>query len=231
MRILHKYVLSCLLTLIFLCFPLQFWGQQRETDVGTSLSVEISKSLNRFFDLSLEEELRLVSNNSGFDRLSSTIGVDYSMLDRKLKAGIYYSYLYLYNSDFYYENRHRYYASLSYKESVGSFTLSWRGRFQTTCRDEDRGEYKINPKYVLRNKLDVEYTIFGSPWKPFVSAEIFNTLNDPYQNEIYKIRFQTGTSWRINRSDYMEFFLRADEYFVGKDPRVFSVGAAFKKKF
>jgi len=204
--------------------------EKRETDVGSSFSVELKKGLGQKFDVSLEEELRLLTNNNnGFDRWVSTVGVDYSIISKKLKAGLYYSHLYRYNSNNYYENRHRYYFSLIYKESFGKYTVSWRGRVQGTYRDENWGEYKINPKYVWRNKLEIEYLIRGSRWKPYLFTETTHTLNDPLGNEITKLRFQGGTSWRLDRTTYLEVFLRWNEYLVMPDPRVVAIGIGYKK--
>ena len=216
---------------ILLFISLSMLGQERETDLGVVFSARLNKDLNRFFGVSFEQEVRLLTNNTGFDRLKSDIGIDYTII-KGLKAGVFYNYIYMYNSDFLYESRHRYYANLSYKYGVNrKITLAWRTRFQGTCRNENRGEYKINPKYVLRNRLEAEYNILGTRWKPYLSAEATNTLNDPLGNEIYKLRFQGGTSWRWDRTTYLEFYLRADEYLTGQDPRVFSIGVGYKKNF
>jgi len=220
---------SIFIVLLFISFSLL--GQERETDLGAIFSVRLNKDLNRFFGLSFEEEIRLLTNNAGFDRLKSDIGIDYTIV-KGLKVGVFYNYIYVYNSDFLYESRHRYYANLSYKYGVNrKLTLTWRTRLQATYRDETRGEYKINPKYVLRNRLEAEYNILGTRWKPYLSAEATNTLNDPLGNEIYKLRFQGGTSFRLDRTTYLEFYLRADEYLTGQDPRVISIGVGCKKNF
>jgi hypothetical protein len=160
----------------------------------------------------------------------TSLGADYSIISKRLKAGAYYCFIYTYNSDFYYETRHRFYLSLSYKQPLGDFTLSWRGRFQGTNRDESRGQYKINPKYVLRNKLDLEYSIFGSPWTPYISADFSTLTNDPMGNELYRIRYQGGVNWRLNRTDYMKFFVRFDDNFPGKEPNVISLGVGYQIK-
>ena len=217
--------------IISLFISFSMLGQERETDLGAIFSVRLNKDLSRFFGLSFEQEARLLTNNTGFDRSTSSLGIDYTVV-KGLKAGVFYNYMYVYNSDFFYESRHRYYANLSYKHEVNrKITLTWRTRFQGTYRDENRGEYKINPKYVLRNRLEAEYNILGTRWKPYFSAEATNTLNDPLGNKIYKLRFQGGTSWRWDRTTYLEFYLRADEYLVGEDPRVISVGVGYKKNF
>jgi hypothetical protein len=204
----------------------------RETNLGASMSVEVEKELGRFFTLAGEEEVRLMDNTIGFERSVTSLGIDYSFFDRKVKVGAYYAFLYLYNKDYLFESRHRYYLNLSYKETFEPFILSWRGRLQGTYRDENRGEYKINPKYVMKNKIEAAYTIWGSPWKPYLSCDFSTILNEPVRGyELTRLRFQGGASWRLNRTTYLDFFLRFDEYLSDDDPRVLSLGVSYKMKF
>ena len=203
---------------------------QRDLNMGVFLSGELDKRLNDNWNLSVSEELRLMNAPVGFERSVTSAGVDYAFLHRKIKMGAYYSFLYLYNNNHYFEPRHRYYFNLSYRESIGRYTLSWRGRVQGTYRDENRGMYKINPKYVLRNKFQIDYSFWGRPWKPFLSCDLSNELNNPMGNELTRIRYEAGTSWRLNRTDFMEFFVRFDQSLNAKDPFVLALGIGYKLK-
>jgi hypothetical protein len=218
---------------LLLLFPVLSQAQpERETKGGMSLSLEIDKELSRFFSASLEEEVRITNNTTGFDRNITALGVNYSLLEKKMKIGAYYAFIYLYNNDYLFEPRRRYYANISYKTIINyQYTLSWRGRFQGTYRDENRGEYKINPKYVMKNKFELEYMIWGSPWKPFLSCDWSTTLNDPLLGyELTRARFQGGTEWRLNRTGYLNFFVRYDRYLSGDDPHVLAVGITYRIK-
>jgi hypothetical protein len=218
------------LLLLLLSFP-SFAQREKETDWGASMTVEAEKDLSRKLSLGIEEEIRLSTNNS-FDRNITSVGLDYALINKKLKIGAYYAFIYLSNDDHLYEPRHRYHVNLSYKETLSSFTLSWRGRYQVTYRDENRGEYKINPKQVMKNKLEVEYSIWGSPWKPYISCDFSTLLNDPVRGyELTRLRFQGGTSWRLNKTTYLDFHFRWDEYIRYKEPRLLSLGATYKIKF
>ncbi|MDR1668301.1 MAG: DUF2490 domain-containing protein [Bacteroidales bacterium] len=226
LRAFHK----CLFLLLSLLSLSSF--AQTPTGFGTFLSVEAEKELSRFFSLTGEEEIRLLDNSIGFDRSVTSLGIDYAFFDRKAKIGVYYAFLYLYNNDHFFESRHRYYFNLSYREVVGPFTLSWRGRLQGTVRNENRGEYKMNPKYVMKNKLEAAFMIWGSPWKPYLACDFSTSLNDPVRGcELRRLRFQGGANYRLNRTMYMDFFLRCDEYPTGDDPRMLSLGIACKMKF
>jgi hypothetical protein len=204
---------------------------QRETGLGASFSLDLEKGLSRFLSLSMNEEIRLIDNRTGFDRTVTSVGLDYSLFNKKIKFGVYYAFIYLYNNDYLFEPRHRYYFNLSYKESVEQFTFSWRGRLQGTYRDENRGEYKINPKYILKNKFEVEYALWGLPWKPYLSCDFSTAMNDPMGNDLNRIRLQGGTNWRLNRTTYLEFFVRYDDYFTKGDDNALSIGACYKIKW
>jgi hypothetical protein len=218
--------------LLFLCTVFSWAQSPKEIRSGVSLSMEIEKDLNRFFSLTGEEEVRLIDNNTDFDRTVTSLGIDYALFNRKVKIGAYYAFLYLYNNDYFFEPRHRYYFNLSYKETFGSLILSWRGRIQGTYRNERLGEYKINPKYVMKNKWEVAYLLWGSPWKPYFSCDLSTNLNDPVRGyELTRVRFEGGATWRLNRTDYVGFFLRLDEYPVGDEPQIASIGASYKIKF
>ena len=219
------------LIFLFLTALLPVVAQERETDAGLVLSYEAQKELIRNMSLSLEEEVRLVTNSIGFDRNVTTAGLDYAFWNKRVKVGTAYAFIYLYNSNYWFEPRHRYYFNLAYRETVGRFTLSWRGRVQGTYRHENRGSYKINPKYIMKNKFEVEYSIWGKPWKPFVSCDLSTELNDPTGNDLARVRTEAGTTYRLNRTDYLTFFLRWDEYLADSDPRVLSAGVGYRMKF
>ncbi|MDH8701949.1 hypothetical protein M2138_001301 [Dysgonomonadaceae bacterium PH5-43] len=219
-----------ILLIIIFSFCASIANAQKDTDLGASLSFEADKELSRFFRLSFEEEIRLVnSNRYGFDRSATALGLDYSFLEKKAKVGVAYSFLYLYNSDYLFESRHRFYVNLSYKEDVGSFTLSWRGRFQGTVRDENRGSYNVNPKYVLRNRFQAEYNFWKSRWTPFVSCEITNPVNDS-RYDLSRLRFQGGTEYRLYRNTYLSGYVRYDVNYEKADNNRLSVGFTYRIK-
>ncbi|MDR1524853.1 MAG: DUF2490 domain-containing protein [Tannerella sp.] len=202
----------------------------KETDGGATFAFELEKEYSRFFSLSIEEEVRLISNRVNFDRSVTSLGADCSLFDRRLKVGAHYAFIYLYNDDYLYEPRHRIYLNILYKETFEPITLSWRGRLQSTFRDENHGAYRINPKYVLKNRIRAEYAIWGSPWKPFLSCEFSNDLNDPESNAPARFRYEGGASWRLNRTDYLDLFVRFDRYTSGKDPNAVFLGVEYKIK-
>jgi hypothetical protein len=203
---------------------------RKESDLGAVLSLELEKEYSRFFSLSIEEEIRLINNNTGFDRSVTSLGANWTLPGGKLKTGAHYAFLYKYNDDHLYEPRHRIRLSVHYREILEPLTLSWRGRLQSTYRDENRGAYRVNPRHVLKNRIRAEYAIWGSPWKPAVSCELSNDLNDPKSNAPTRIRYQGGVSWRLNRTDYLDFFIRFDRHTSGEDADALFLGIEYKIK-
>lgn len=224
-----KIKYSVLLLLICISFQPAIKAQ-KSTDYGASLTYEVVKELNQNFRLTADEEIRLVDNNKyGFDRSATTLGGDYAILQKKVRIGAFYSFLYLYNGDNLFEYRHRYFFNVSYKEDVGSFSLSWRGRFQGTIRDENRGEYRVNPKYVLRNRFQVEYLIWKSRWTPSVSCDFATVLNDP-RYDLSRIRLQGGVEYRLSRYTYLSGFLRYDINYEKAENNRLSLGISYRVK-
>ena len=234
MKLIRLIILPDLLRLLLLLLvPLPVLSQSdKESRLGTMMAIEVEKELSRKFSVVIEEEVRLVDNRIGFDRSVTTLGFDYTFLNQKAKIGANYAYIYLYNSNYLFEQRHRFYLNISYKEIVAPFTFSWRGRLQSTYRDENIDSYKINPKYIMKNKLEVAYTIWGSPWKPFLSCDFSTMLNEPATAgyELTRIRFMGGVNWRLNRTTYLELFMRYDKEMDRREPDVFSLGVCYKIK-
>lgn len=204
-------------------------NEEESTDLGASFAFELQKKLSTNLDISLEEELRLATNGSGFERNALTAGAGYSFLNKRMKVGLFYSYIYQYKEKGN-QHRHRYYATLLYKQPLGRFELSWRGRIQGTYQKLKETSKKVNPSYVLRNKLEVTYNIRQSPWEPFLSAETSHSLNKKKDNGLYRVRYLTGASYKINKMNSLSLFLRYDSYYKDEGPDLLGIGVGYKLK-
>jgi hypothetical protein len=204
---------------------------EKRTENGLNLSFALDRDLRRNLNVNFEEELRLTAQNNIFDRTVSALGLDYSLFDRRIKIGACYAFIHLYSDDHIYESRHRFYLNLSFRQNLEPFTLTWRIRLQETLRDDSRGQYRINPRRVMKNKLEAEYAIWGKPWKPFLSCDFSTNLNDPEtQYDLIRLRFQCGLAWRLNRTESIDIFVRWDERLKNNDPRTVSLGVAYRLK-
>lgn len=194
-----------ILIVIFLSLSTTFlWAQNEEFGTWSSLSAE--KSLGEI-GLSAEAELRTIYGLQLINRASLGIGADYRINDYlKVAAG----YNLMNTLDTKYKNyqfRHRFNIGAAGRIKVDRFTFSLRERVQLTSKDDSKrirengtiDTYRINPAWVWRNRLQVEYNIRKSKFTPSVSAESFFELNNPDGNSFYKMRYTLACDYRINK--------------------------------
>lgn len=200
-------------------------------DFGAIGSIGMSKKLSRRFVFKAEEEIRMKQNLSSFDRALTSGTLDYTLMRKILKLQLDYDFI-LQNKIEYTEVRHRVSLAFAGSKSFGNFDFDLRTRGQSAWRDETRKNYKINPKLIWRNKLDCEYRIFGSPLRPYASAEIFFPANDTRGFYMDAFRLVGGIKYRISMHTSMQAFLRYDEEVQQKKPqRIVYTGLGWTYKF
>jgi hypothetical protein len=202
----------------FLFFPV-LNAQERYTDFGTNIGVEISKSLGRRFDISLEQEFRTKNNVSDIDRLLTGIGGSYSIIRKYLKVGASYDFIANWDEEKEYFNlRHRFKVQLNGRYDVDRFSFRLRSRYQFTYRDESVRRYNWNPRQYWRNRLSVSYKVPGIALTPSVSCEMFYQLNNYKGNVIDNLRFETGLEYGLNKNNSLELICRYDTEINIKEP-------------
>lgn len=200
------------------------------SDVGGIATVGLTTKLGRNFGAKVEQEVRFNNNFTSFDRTLTSVALDYTLIKKTLKAQIDYDFIYQ-NQIQFYEVRHRASAALAYSFALNSFEFDLKTRGQSIWRDDARGNYKVNPKLVWRNKIECAYAIFGSPIKPFVSAEMFCPLNNPRGFFMDGYRLVAGAKYRISTHVSIEPFVRFDQEIQQKNPkRIFYGGFGWTYK-
>ena len=179
-------------------------------DIGGLGSFSISTGVGRNWKLKIEEELRFTQQLSTYDRSKTSLSADYSIIKKELKAEFEYDFIHQ-RSNAIYEFRHRFSAAMMYSWDIDDFNFELRTKGQATLRDENRGDYKYNPKYVWRNRLECNYRIFGSPVKPFVSAEVFCPINSIHGFYMDGYRISLGAKYRISQHNTLQFTIRYDQ--------------------
>lgn len=180
------------------------------SDVGAIGKIALSSKFGRFWNGKLEQELRMNDNFTSLDRSTTSVAVDYVLIRDLLKIKVDYDLIYKKQINFY-ELRQRAGVSLSSSYKLNSFTFKFRTRGQSTYRDEERGEYKFNPKLVWRNRLECAYNIFGSRFKPFASVELSCPIKSPHDLYLDGVRTIVGTKFRVSKHVSTEYFLRYDQ--------------------
>jgi len=188
-------------------------------DVGTLGSISLSKDLNRYMDATIEQELRFDQLSTSLNRSKTTIGADITLIRRFLRAELNYDFLCRSNKDKSYELRHRSSIGLLAQYKYSRLNYRLRSRIQATFRDENRGDYKFNPVYVWRNRLELRYAVFGSPLTPYLYGEIFCPVNNRnvFFMDGYRISF--GTKYKVSQRSDVDFQLRYDQEIQQVNPR------------
>lgn len=204
---------------LFLCAIIPANHLMSQTfDAGAITSIAITKDFGRYSSIKAEEELRFNQNITNFNRSKTTFGLDYSLYRNVLMAELDYNFLYLNDVDKN-EIRHRYSIGLSTQTDINRFNLGLKSRVQTTWRDESRGDYNFNPKYVWRNKIDLNYDIFGSPLKPSISCELFCPLNGASGFYMDGFRTTAGLKYRLTKHNSVDMQLMYDQEIQQANPR------------
>ena len=124
--------------------------------------------------------------------------------------------------DSYVDTRHRITAYAQASAEMGRFKLSLRESYQFTHTDsvsysKDKYRYKngkwkdvetemdgksASDKSMLRSKLSLDYNIPHFKYDPFISYELFNSLDNGF--ELQKSRIQAGIEFSINKKHNFE---------------------------
>ena len=188
------------------------------SDIGAIGSLSMTKDFGDKWDAKVEQEIRFNNNFALFDRSLTSVGVNYTIIRKVLKAVADYDFIYQRQID-YFEIRQRSSVALSSQFKLNSFDFELRTRGQAIWRDESRGDFKFNPKYVWRNKLECTYTIFGSPVKPYLSTEIFCPINSVHGFYLDGLRATMGVKYRMSLHTSTVFFIRYDQDIQQANPK------------
>ena len=209
-------------------------GATTEQRVQTRVGADFTKHWKCGVQLSIGEELRfdLMDNVVGttsnseaidtaygaaFNKSYTTLSLAYTPIEYvKLDAG--YTLRILGRKDWSDPNefiRHRVFFGVtgSYKTQYAKLYL--RERFLLEMRtDSVNTDEKQAYAWLLRSRLGVDFYVPGKPVKPYIWAELENTLNAPEfqqnngQQFITNVRLQAGVKWRITKLSSLNFYYR-----------------------
>ncbi len=199
------------------------------TDFGGILGVEATKKLSAF-GLSAGAEGRFNHNFTNFSRLKLEAGADYTFFQKRFKVGTSFNYIYRDKTE-YYESMYKLNLNLSYNEKIKQFKIGYRARFQFDFYDNRTAYHKLNPKIYMRNRVECEYSFFSKPLKIALSEEFFWRLNHPSKKIIDALRTIISLNYRIDKTNSLTFFLRADnEVQVSNPENIYYIGIVYHFK-
>lgn len=213
---------ACLLSCGFL--------QAQTTDFGAIVGAGYSGRIVKGLVYSVEGEVKTGGYFIDFNRLKVSGGLGYSFWQSRFKVAADFDYI-LKNTETYLENRYRVSGGLTYSEKIKSFKLSLRAKYQASFFDESNAYHKFNPKTYIRNRFEITYSFFSKPVKLYASTEMFIRLYKKDARFIDEMRTVVGVTYRLNKNNSLDFYLRADNEVQVKNPtNIYYIGICYNFK-
>ena len=182
-------------------------------DAGLWLSLNVEKKITPVLSACFTEEVRMNENITEVGTIFSDIGLFYHV-GKRLKAGGGYRFSNKRNIDDSYDNRHRYYFDLGYREKLKPVTILLRTRYQSEYNNIYSSEKGSVPTNHARVKLTLKYDL-PKKFEPYLYAESFFWLNNPLYGPFDQIRVCGGVEYTFNRMHMIDvFYLFQKEYNV-----------------
>ena len=157
-----------------------------DPELGGRVSLRVDKKITKGLHITLEEEVRFDNNFGSFDRLQTTLALNYKV-HPNIKLGLGYALINGYGtkSGSFKNPRHRFLADATGTLHLGNWNLSLKERFQVTRRTGDFNVYQ-NPQnaLTLKSRLKAQYKGFGKV-QPYTYFEVRNYLNAPVIEAAY----------------------------------------------
>ena len=172
---------------ICLSFVVFAWPvHAQEADYTTWMKMGTEYGLNDRLDLSAGLEWRTKDYLQVTDRWGLDVGVKYALLPF-LKVGGGYEIHYRNRGEDGWKFRHRYHADATLSDRWGRIKLALRERFQHTWDD-------VENEFRLRSRLKLAYDIRDCKVEPYVSVEMYNSLNRGDRFDVARMRYRAGLS-------------------------------------
>lgn len=229
-----------------------FTGVRAQSDdFGIWTSAEVKKKLFPGFDASIEGEFRTRDGLKKMERWAGTASVAYRF-SPYVKADAGYTFIYSRQPGeltkkgnlipAYWSPRHRLSLSLTGSYTWQRVEFSLRERYQFTRRtaqsvpkyDGEDGSRKADEeinaksKNVLRSRLQAEWNIRKSPFKPYASCELYHSMTDDWALD--KVRWTIGTGYKINKKHSVDIFYRYQDHSDDDEANGHILGVGYKLK-
>jgi len=202
------------LLLVFLTFlgAGELIGQQK--DFQSWYELELNAGLKNGIDLCLEAEQRFENNSMQYDRSLVTLEAVYD-LTGWFNAEIGVRGLLRMNRERRLQPQYRIHTDATFSQSISGLDCSLRTRLQYGFDELDLLEDEGDNKLVNRNKLRIDYHIFGTRLEIMAYVESFHLLNGSPLRPFKKMRYSAGIQYMVNfRSDISLRYILEDEFNV-----------------
>ena len=208
--------------LTVLCLIYMGKNNAQTSDFSTWSRIGIQADLGSKFELEATEGLRLNNNSSQLDNIYTELSLGFSPW-KFLELGGNYRFICNQKKDGSRENIHRFDMDLKLKSEIKRFDFEYRFRWEAypTFANE-------NPDHVffLRHKLGVDYDIRKCKITPYFSAELFHKFRDSKADELRKLRYSAGASYKYHR--FMLLLRYQNEIYVNEPDNNFILVLRYK---
>lgn len=212
-------VFLVLMILSGICLSVQSQTTEYESRLGISFKTNVSERLSAGLNL----EQRFGPDFISFDRILAEPEIAYQ-LGKSIDISL--SYRIAFDKDeANYFLKHRWSPAISYTKELGDWRLKYTATAQYGSPDYD--EVHGFEHFVLRNKVSLRYTIFGSRFRPELRAELFSgQQSGRFLN--HQVRIMALSSYRLTRLSALEFYLQYDyEYNIPRPERACAIGLTY----
>jgi hypothetical protein len=181
-------------------------------DLETWTSVGAKLELNKTWEFSLSEQLRLKRNSAQVDQYFTHLNINY-VGGKHIEIGT--AFRFIRENDTKgdqqgYETHSRFQFDVKYKHKIERLSLQYRLRYQHRNEwgiSKDEGD---DPIKHWRLKAGAKYNFKDWKFDPEMSAEIFRRYETGEQTEYNKLRWTLGTSYKMKTVGTFDLFYRIE---------------------
>jgi len=202
------------LFLAILCLFCMEKNYAQTSDFSTWTRLGIQADLGSRFELEGTEGIRLNNNSSQLDEIYTELSLGFSPW-KFLELGGNYRFIHNRKADGSKENLNRFDMDLKLKSEIKRFGFEYRFRLETypTFANENPDH-----EFFIRNKLGIDYDISKCKITPYFSAELFHKFRDSKADELRKLRYSAGASYKLNKNHRFVLLLRYQNKINVNDP-------------
>lgn len=275
LKLKSKEIVAYIVATVLALSPMSTICANDGDDFGVWTSLQASKKLTDKLKFKLEGELRTISGVSEIDRRSIDLGLSYDLLTW-LKADIGYIYIQSYNAKetslkgvihdmdgnpyhnynvdhSYWENRDRFYATLTASWKIGRVKFNLRERLQYqythsalvyedqyryTQEDpndpnssfilDESGDAELKDSKhntVLRSRLTAKWDIKKCKLAPFASVELFTRTDEWTGHD--KLRYRIGADYKIDKDNEITLYYMYQDNHSSDSPAGHAIGVGY----
>jgi len=223
-----KMMIKKALLLVFLLLVAQISSAQ-DNDFGIWYSATTELKLVKNLEFDFDLNLRTFDNASRIEEAFFDIGLTYK-INKYLSAAASYRFTEFNEKNDTFYPRHKWFADLKGKTTLGDFDISARLRFEQRFKTYYKDENDKEPQEHLRIKPKILYDIPSFPVNLYIASELFFPVFNEDKKNLDKVRYIAGLEYNITKKQSVEldYTYERDSYPRLSGMNIISVNYNFK---